>query len=99
MENFQWQSNQPLALIDLQHWLSQLDAAKEQEIPHIYQYFAHFHGRKVLNAQHCAAIRLQQGRNRQCQLRISESKYSLFLLSSSPMFLHQLDLQWCLKLC
>jgi len=56
VEIFQWQSDQPLALKSLHHWLSQLDAVKEQGVSHIYQYSAHLHGREVLNAQRCAAV-------------------------------------------
>lgn len=54
VEAFQWWSDQLLALISLQHWLSQLDAAKEQGVSHIFQYFVYLHGREVLNAQCCA---------------------------------------------
>jgi len=56
VEIFQWQSDQPLALKSLHHWLSQLDAVKEEGVSHIYQYSAHLHGREVLNAQRCAAV-------------------------------------------
>ena len=59
VEIFQWQSDQLLALIGLQHRLRELDAAKEQGVSHIYQYFAYLHGREVLDVQRCAAIRLQ----------------------------------------
>lgn len=59
VEIFQWQSDQLLALISLQHWPSQLDAAEGQGVSRIYQYFAYLHGREVLNVQHCADIRLQ----------------------------------------
>lgn len=59
VEIFQWQSDQLLALISLQHWLSRLDAAKGQGLSRIHQYFAYLHGGEVLNVQRCADIRLQ----------------------------------------
>lgn len=59
VEIFQRQRDQLWALIGLQHWLSQLDAVKEQS--RIYWCFAYLQGGEVPNAQCCAAIRLQQG--------------------------------------
>lgn len=92
MEILQQQRNQLLAFIPLQHWLSQLGAAKEQGESHLLVFCLFvWQGRTECTMLCCHQV---AGRERKTMLDEKEWNVNTFFLSPLSFFLHYVDIQW-----